>query len=140
MATRMVKTRQPFDLLLNWHDYINYEFSAPEEKKIWEPQVDVREKDGHFLLKMKLPGVNLKDIHVDYKNGFLTIEGNRKEINAEAGIQNHTTERHNGDFKRVLRLPQGIDKRNIKKAFKNGILEIKIPVPYNVQNKLKTSS
>ena len=143
MATRMVKSRHPFDLLLNWNkyiDYINYEFSAPEEKRVWEPQVDVKEKDDHYIIKMNLPGVNHKDINIDFKNDFLIIECKIKDLKSEADIQNPMTENNTGDFKRVFKLPQGINKKSIRKAFKNGILEIKIPVPYNEQNKLKESS
>ena len=139
----MVKSRHPFDLLLNWDDYIDYinhEFSAPEENRIWEPQVDVKEKDDHYIIKMNLPGVNHKDIHVDFKNDVLIIEGKTKDLKSEADIQNPMTENNTGDFKRVFKLPQGINKKSIRKAFKNGILEIKIPVPYNEQNKLKESS
>jgi len=140
MATSMVKSRHPFDLLLNWDkyiDYINHEFSAPEESRTWEPQVDLKEKDGHYLIKMNLPGVNHKDIHIDFKNDFLIIEGKRKDLKSEANIHPPMNEINTGDFKKVFKFPQGINKKSISKSFKNGILEIKVPVSYNEKSKLK---
>ena len=44
MARTMFKTKQPFDILFYWNEYINYinqEFSAPEENNKWTQQVDI---------------------------------------------------------------------------------------------------
>lgn len=133
MAVTMVKTRHAFDLLINWHEYLNYinhEFSGPEDNTVWSPKIDLKEKNGHYLLRMDLPGVDLKDVHVKYSNGYLTIEGRRKdrEPENEHTVRTFMTERSNGRFKRVLKFPPEIDMENIRKAFKNGILEISIPI------------
>lgn len=134
MANTMVKIKRPFDLLLNWHayiDYINEAFSAPEEKTKYRPHVDINEKDGKYLLKMHLPGMELKDIHVDYKNGYLSIQGNNKNTFKNKTGLAHNAINHNGSFKTVIRFPDGIDEKRIHKTLKNGILRLTVPVPLN---------
>ena len=144
MANVMVKTRRPFDLLLNWNEYINYinqEFSEPEENSAWSPKVEIREKNGRYLLRMDLPGVELNDVHVNYSNGYLTIEGQRNLPKAAKGQMGRAcmTERTNDRFKRVLKFPSGIDLNNIRKVFKNGILEISIPISDPVKKAVNAS-
>ena len=142
MARTMVKTKQPFDNLLYWNEYINYinqEFSASEEDNKWTPQVDIEENDGNYLLQMNVPGFNLKDIDINYKNGFLTIKGQKKALVNNAKIHNHRPDSYNDNFKSVVRFPQGIEKKEIIKVLKDGILKIRIPVPSNLEEQSKTS-
>jgi len=132
MARTMVKTKHPFDNLLYWNEYINYinqEFSAPEENKKWAPQVDIKKKNGDYLLQMDIPGFSLRDIDINYKNGFLTIKGQKKAQGNKAKIYNHKTDSYSDNFKSVLRFPQEIEKRKIIKVLKDSILKIRIPVP-----------
>ena len=142
MARTMVKTKQPFDNLLYWNEYINYinqEFSASEENNKWTPQVDIEENDGNYMLQMDLPGFNLKDIDINYKNGFLTIKGKKKALVNNAKINNHRPDSYRDKFKSVVRFPQGIEKNRIFKVLKDGTLKIRIPVPSNLEEQSKTS-
>jgi HSP20 family molecular chaperone IbpA len=142
MARTMVKTKHPFDNLLYWNEYINYinqEFSTSEENYKWTPQVDIKEKDGNYLLQMDIPGFSLKDIDINYKNGFLTIKGQKKALIINAEIHNHRPDSYSDNFKSVVRFPQGIEKKKIIKVLKDGILKIMIPVPSNLEEQPKTS-
>ena len=81
MARTMIKTKHPFDNLLYWNEYINYinqEFSTPEENNKWRPQVDIKEKDGNYLLQMDIPGFSLRDIDIKYKTVSLQLKGKRR--------------------------------------------------------------
>ena len=142
MARTMIKTKHPFDNLLYWNEYINYinqEFSAPEENKEWTPQVDIKEKDGNYLLQMAIPGFSLNDIDINYKNGFLIIKGRKKSHGNSAKIYNHRPGNPSDNFKSVVKVPQGIEKKRIIKVLKDGILKIRIPVPSNLEEQSKTS-
>jgi HSP20 family protein len=142
MARTMIKTKHPFDNLLYWNEYINYinqEFSTPEENNKWTPQVDIKEKDGNYLLQMDIPGFSLKDIDINYKNGFLTIKGQKKALINNAKIHNHSPDSNSDNFKSVVRFPQGIEKKKIIKVLKDGILKIRIPVPSHLEEQSKTS-
>jgi HSP20 family molecular chaperone IbpA len=142
MAKTMVKTKHPFDNLLYWNEYINYinqEFSTAEENYKWTPQVDIKEKDGNYLLQIDIPGFSLKDIDINYKNGFLTIKGQKKALIINAEIHSHRPDSYSDNFKSVIRFPQGIEKKKIIKVLKDGILKIMIPVPSNLEEQPKTS-
>jgi len=143
MAVSMVKTRKPFDMLVNWKEYVNVLnqfFSEAEENPVWAPAVDITEKDGKYLLKADLPGVKEEDIHITYKNGYLTIEGRRSRVEDEDKVQNHTLERYYGRFQRILRFPQEINESEIKMNYKDGILEITIPLPDLEKQKIRQHS
>ena len=44
----------------------------------WNPAVDLYEKDDHFVIKAELPGVDKKDVSIEFKNDTLTIKGEKK--------------------------------------------------------------
>ena len=44
---------------------------------LWNPAVDLYEKDDHFVIKAELPGVDKNDIKVDLKDRVLTLSGER---------------------------------------------------------------
>jgi HSP20 family protein len=139
MARTMIKTKYPFDNLLYWNEYINYinhEFSTPEENNKWTPQVDIKEKDGNYLLQMDIPGFSLKDIDINYKNGFLTIKGQKKALINNAKIHNHSPDSNSHNFKSVVRVPNGIQQNQIKKVLKNGVLEIQVPAALNLKKSI----
>ena len=142
MARTMIKTKHPFDNLLYWNEYINYinqEFSSPEENNKWTPKVAIKKKNGNYLLQMNIPGFSLKDIDINYKNGFLTIKGQKKALINNAEINNHKPDSYSDNFKSVVKFPQGIEKKGIIKVLKDGILKIRIPVPSNLEEQSKTS-
>ncbi len=130
MARSMIKIKNPFDMLVHWNEYldfINHSFSAPEEKTRWIPEVDIREKDGMYQLKLNIPGFSLQDIKVSYKNGFMTIEGKKKAIQGGSNMQKKITNNYYDNFKSVVRFPNGILQHQIRKALKNSILKIQVP-------------
>ncbi len=142
MARTMVKTIHPFDNLLYWNEYMNYiyqEFSIPEENNKWTPKIDIKEKAGNYFLQLDVPGFSLKDIDINYKNGFLTIKGQKKALVNNAKNHNHRPDSNRDKFKSVVRFPQGIEKNRIFKVLKDGILTIRIPVPSNLEEQSKIS-
>ena len=51
------------------------------EMGMWNPAVDLYEKDDHFVIKAELPGVNKKDIAIDLRDRVLTLSGERSYEN-----------------------------------------------------------
>ena len=142
MARTMIKTKRPFDNLLYWNEYIKYinqEFSMPEENNEWTPEVEIKENDGNYMLQLNVPGFGLKDIDINYKNGFLTIKGQKKALLNNAKINRHSPDSYRDNFKSVVRFPKGIEKNRIFKVLKDGILKIRIPIPSNLEEQSKTS-
>ena len=92
-----------------------------------------------MISKIIIPGFILKDIDINYKNGFLTIKGQKKAQVNNSKIHNHRPDSYSDNFKSVVRFPQGIEKKKIIKILKDGILKIRIPLPSNLEEQSKTS-
>ncbi len=91
------------------------------------PCVDVIDREGDFLIKAELPGVDKKDINITIANNVLTLEANmRKEEKEEKG-EYYRQEICRGSYQRTFALPAAVKENEAKASFKNGILELTIP-------------
>jgi HSP20 family protein len=96
---------------------------------VWNPAVDLYEKDDHFMIKAELPGVNKDDIKIDLKDRLLTLSGERTYDNEVKEENYYRRERSYGKFQRAFTLPAEVDSDKIKAEFKDGVLEVEIPKP-----------
>jgi HSP20 family protein len=134
--------------LVRWNPYgemtamknrINQMFSEPywltrrmdddTDMGIWNPAVDLYEKDDHFVIKAELPGVDKKNIAIDLKDRVLTISGERSYENEVKEESYYRRERSYGKFQRVFTLPADVDSDKINAEFKDGLLQIEVPKP-----------
>ena len=93
----------------------------------WRPVVDVFDHDEKVVIKAELPGVDKKDIHVDVKDGILTLRGERSYENESKEENYHRKERAFGKFHRSFALPEGLDPDKIEADYKDGVLKVEIP-------------
>ena len=93
----------------------------------WRPVVDVFDHDEKVVIKAELPGVDKKDIHVDVKDGILTLRGERSYENELKEENYHRKERAFGKFHRSFALPEGLDPDKIEADYKDGVLKVEIP-------------
>ena len=96
---------------------------------MWNPVVDLYEKDDHFVIKAELPGVNKKDIAIDLKDRVLTLSGERSYENEVKEENYYRRERSYGKFQRAFTLPADVDSDKIKAEFNDGLLNIEVPKP-----------
>ena len=96
---------------------------------LWNPVVDLYEKDDHFMIKAELPGVDKKDIKIDLQDRLLTLSGERTYDNEVKEENYYRRERSYGKFQRVFTLPVDVDSDKIKAEFKDGVLQIEVPKP-----------
>ena len=104
-------------------------FADNSELGMWNPAVDLYEKDDHFMIKAELPGVDKNDIKIDLKDRLLTLSGERTYDNEVKEENYYRRERAYGKFQRVFTLPADVDSDKIKAEFKDGVLEIEVPKP-----------
>ena len=93
----------------------------------WTPEVDVEEKDNHYIITADIPGLTKKDVKVNITNDILTISGERKTVNDSEKDHYHYRERQYGSFSRSFNLPETVKEDDVSASFKNGILEITLP-------------
>jgi HSP20 family protein len=96
---------------------------------LWNPAVDLYEKDDQYVIKAELPGVDKDDIKVDLKDHLLTLSGERT-YDSEVKEENYyRRERSYGKFRRSFSLPTDVDSDKITAEFKDGVLRVEVPKP-----------
>ena len=93
----------------------------------WAPAVDIHETDSEYIVKADLPDVKKEEVKVEFENGVLTVEGERKQEKEEKGKKFHKVERAYGRFVRRFSLPTEIDPAKVHAEFKDGVLSIRLP-------------
>ena len=96
---------------------------------IWNPAVDLYEKDDHYMIKAELPGVDKNNVKIDLKDRLLTLSGERTYDNEVNEENYYRREMSYGKFQRVFTLPADVDSDKIKAEFKDGVLQIEVPKP-----------
>ena len=93
----------------------------------WTPKVEAYRKNGTYVIKADLPGVEAKDIHVELENGLLTIRGERK-MDKEVKDKNASRrEVFYGSFERAMAVPSSLKAEEVKAKVHDGVLEITLP-------------
>ena len=125
-AEPTVRTDEPFPRLMDWFE--NLLPSDVAWRGLDRATIKVEEftRDGRFVVRAELPGIDpAADVDVSVTDGMLTIRAERKE--------EHTEDRRSefvyGRFVRTLALPSGVDESAITAEYKDGILEVSVPMP-----------
>lgn len=135
LLTRRESELDLFDRMERWLD----EWFAPlrwpaffgEEWGRYMPiRVDEYREDGTLVVRAELPGIDPdRDVEITVSDGMLTIEARREEEEKAGGRDWVRHELRCGAFRRTLALPEGVSEADIKASYKDGILEIRVPVP-----------
>lgn len=107
-------------------------FLAPtrvvEEAGDLVPAMDVAETEHAYVIKAEMPGVSKDNISITLENGVLSIAGeSREETEEKDNGRVIRQERRYGKYVRSLRLGTEVNEKDIKAAYKDGILEITVP-------------
>jgi len=95
----------------------------------WYPAIEVAERDNQLQVHAELPGLNPEDVKVEITDDSLIIRGERKSEYENRSGGAYRSERRYGQFYREIALPQGVSADQAKAQFRNGILEISVPLP-----------
>ena len=89
--------------------------------------MDIVETENELILKADVPGVDLKDIDIQLKDGSLTVKGERKLEKEEKNKGFHRMERSCGSFVRIFTVPDTVDAERVKADYQAGVLTITLP-------------
>ncbi len=98
------------------------------ESGVFFPNIDMFDKNGTIVVRADLPGVEKENIDIAISNDTLTIKGEFKEEEDVKEEDFYSCERSRGAFSRTVQLPVEIDSTKAKADYKNGVLEITLPV------------
>ena len=101
----------------------------------WAPAVDIQETDKEFVVKADLPEVKKEDVKVEFDDGVLTVEGERRMEKEETDKKFHRVERGYGKFVRRFALPNDVDGLKVSAEFKEGVLNVHLPKTTNGKGK-----
>lgn len=104
-------------------------FRMEFDKVEWVPQIEVLQNNGQFMIRADLPGLTKDDVKVELTDKLLVISGERKEEKEEKSEGFYRSERSYGNFYRRIPLPEGVKTENTAATFRNGVLEITMPLP-----------
>ncbi|MCP5048682.1 MAG: Hsp20/alpha crystallin family protein [bacterium] len=131
------KSFKPFEDLLSFQNRIDRFFGErphrEEEKSsgaystgTWSPAADIFETKDEYVFKLDVPGLSRDDVNVEFENGVLSINGERKEEKEVKEENYHRIESYSGSFSRKFNLPKNADAKNIAATIKDGVLELRV--------------
>ena len=88
--------------------------------------VDIIDKDDHYLLKADLPGIKKEDIKIELDGKFMTIKAEQNVEKSEESENYVYKERSYGACSRSFDLT-GVDMDDITGKFRNGVLALTLP-------------
>ncbi|MDQ0028700.1 Hsp20/alpha crystallin family protein [Arthrobacter bambusae] len=116
--------RNPFDLM----DQFRRLFDSDAGRSMI--RVEEETKDNVLTVRAELPGVDPdKDVEISVSDGQLHIRAERTETTEQKDEGNYRSEFHYGSMYRSLPLPKGVKEEDITATYKDGVLEVKAPVP-----------
>ncbi|HEX2297998.1 MAG TPA: Hsp20/alpha crystallin family protein [Pseudonocardiaceae bacterium] len=93
-------------------------------------RVDEYQEGNNLVVRAELPGIDPeRDVELVVSDGMLRINAQRRmeEQTEDKGYLRH--ELRYGTFTRALPLPEGVSEDDITASYRDGILEIRIPLP-----------
>ena len=118
----------PFTLMRRFMEDLDRLFVREAPDADWAPAVEVVERDGRLVVRADVPGLEKDNVNVEIDDDQLVISGERRQEHEERREGLYRSERVYGRFYRAIPLPDGADAEHATATFKNGVLEISMPV------------
>jgi HSP20 family protein len=104
-------------------------WDAGAGQAMWMPRLEAFEKGDTFIVRAELPGLKKDDIEVNVTDDEIVIQGQRQDDREEQREGFYHSERAYGRFYRAVPLPDGAIAERAEAAFKDGVLEVRVPSP-----------
>lgn len=93
------------------------------------------QEGDQLVIRSELPGVDPeKEVELVVSDGLLQIAARREARNEQREGNQYRSEFRYGSFFRTVPLPLGAKKDDIKASYRDGILEIRIPLAEDAQS------
>jgi len=123
----------PMRDLVTMHEEMNRLFDSafgrPGARAAFDfaPAVDIEETPEQFVIRADLPGVAQQDVKVHVMGDTLTVRGERRQEGSEKDGNWLRCERSHGTFERSFTLGSPVRAGDVKAAYKDGVLEVRVP-------------
>lgn len=86
--------------------------------------------DHDLVVRAELPGIDPdKNVEISVEDGVLRIAATREERTESERPDGYRSEFHYGTFMRSFRMPEGSSEDDVRATYKDGILEVRVPIP-----------
>lgn len=96
----------------------------------YKPNADLIETENGYELTFDVPGFNQENLSIKVENGVLKVDGTTKtgdnKEEKEEKKRYLLQERYNREFHRAFKLPENIDREQIKANLKDGVLRVNL--------------
>jgi HSP20 family protein len=127
-ATQLAKLDRDFEDVISHFMSHDWGVAKPYAGSHQRPAIDSFIDNDRFILRADLPGVDPKDVEVSVEGNVLTIRGCRVGAAEDAQRDFVHREIKYGSFERTISIPNGVKKEEISAAYRNGVLELTIPL------------
>lgn len=117
--------------LFRWRDGASNpaaDWLAAEQELVCKPAVELREKDGTFIVMAAVPGVEAKDVNVEITPEDVVIKAAATHRRTHTEGEVHLSEFAAADLFRSVHFPKAVDPTKAKAEYRNGLLTVTVPV------------
>ena len=119
-----------------WSRLVPEPWRRSMEEGLGSVRVEEFMEDGQFVVRAELPGIDPdKDLDISVSHGALRIRAERRQESETKEKAYYRSELRYGAFDRSVPLPSGADEPQVKATYKDGILEVRVPVKDEKQAK-----
>jgi len=101
----------------------------------WAPAVEICERTDAYVVCADLPGVSADEVEITFRDGLLTIQGERlpnRDVTEEKVLRSECCY---GTFRRSITLPSHVQGEKIEASAHDGMLQVMVPKAKDVQAK-----
>ncbi|GGG65540.1 hypothetical protein GCM10011374_31770 [Kocuria dechangensis] len=93
------------------------------------PRVEEYRDGDTLVVRAELPGIDPdKDVELTVANDMLHLRAERREKTEHKDKSGYRSEFRYGSFSRTVPLPKGCKDEDIAAAYRDGVLEVRVPV------------
>ena len=89
------------------------------------PAINVASTADSVMVYVFAPGIDAKSLEISLQQNLLSVSG-RREASSASNATYYRTERFDGDFRRVIALPEDIDPDKVEATYRDRIVEIRV--------------
>jgi HSP20 family protein len=118
--------RRDFETLL---ERLHGDLREAQDGGLMSPRMDYFIEDDRLTIRLEMPGIDPKDLEVHASGGILTVCARREEKVEEKKRRFIRHECGYHGFERMIALPEGVDAKDLRAEFHDGVLELSAPMP-----------
>jgi HSP20 family protein len=112
-----------------WPEVLRHPVLLWPEHRPERMRVEEFAEGGTFIVRVDLPGIDPeKDVEISLVGDMLHIDAERREEEKTEERDYVRREIHYGSFHRELPVPKGTSDADIEATYKDGILEVRVPM------------